>query len=778
MRAGDAEAVRNLPQTLVKTWRGVPHGWLLIHEAVDSGHPACIAALADAGAGGTFGAFNIDGNTPAILAAKAGHTACLEMLVQQGCASSLEISARGTLYTAAHLAACEGHAECLRVLARHGASPTFALTDAKGATPAIAAARSGHSECLDVLFEHAGVEALVITKREDGRTPAHVAASHGQARFLTVLAKHGASATFVLGDAKSTTPAMIAAYYGHPECIDVRFECSGVDALTMTNRTDKQTPAHFAAKEGRAECLKRMALHAGADALRATARAGKTPAYYAAQNGHTVCIDVLAELNMVDTLCCCTASHSVVHVAASNGHLDVLKRLRSAFTNYLLSQRPLFEAIQLQNHAFQALGATTIETSEIVDTIKVHTRLAIDSAGESPVEAALDAEHLDCVRYLVQIGGATELHDGIAADPDSLESWPENLLLTEPGLLNFACKRAWISHVMQSAVDDAGSAELALHSRRGAVLDGLCSAMGVNETTGELVSNGGGGVAPQPMAVQYIGEAAAGAGLRREWFDEVVREIMDGKKGLFRSGDGGRTKHPNGDSAVLAGPDHLSYFALLGRIAGLALYHREAIDVRWTDAFVKAVLEMPVVPDDLELVDPELHANKVVYLRSLGADDVAALELTFEDDPSSALMGTQPSIPLKEGGAEIGVTRDNLEEYLQLWVEHRLVGSIRSQVKAFQNGLGVFVPAELRRQLRDCCTACDFQLMVSGTPVINVADWKASTVYTDGLVAESVVVSWFWTLVQGMGQADQAALLHFVTGSSRAPADGFTQLMG
>jgi hypothetical protein len=68
--------------------------------------------------------------------------------------------------------------------------------------------------------------------------------------------------------------------------------------------------------------------------------------------------------------------------------------------------------------------------------------------------------------------------------------------------------------------------------------------------------------------------------------------------------------------------------------------------------------------------------------------------------------------------------------------------------------------------------------MVSGTPVIDVADWTSSTVYTDGLAPESDVVSWFWTIVQAMDQAEQAAVLHFVTGSSHAPADGFTQLMG
>jgi len=53
------------------------------------------------------------------------------------------------------------------------------------------------------------------------------------------------------------------------------------------------------------------------------------------------------------------------------------------------------------------------------------------------------------------------------------------------------------------------------------------------------------------------------------------------------------------------------YFALLGRVAGLALYHQEPLDVRWSDAFVKAVLEMPITADDLRSVDPELHERKV-----------------------------------------------------------------------------------------------------------------------------------------------------------------------
>ena len=42
------------------------------------------------------------------------------------------------------------------------------------------------------------------------------------------------------------------------------------------------------------------------------------------------------------------------------------------------------------------------------------------------------------------------------------------------------------------------------------------------------------------------------------------------------------------ESATTAGADHLSDFALLGRIAGLALYHRETLDASWTSSFLKA----------------------------------------------------------------------------------------------------------------------------------------------------------------------------------------------
>ena len=99
-------------------------------------------------------------------------------------------------------------------------------------------------------------------------------------------------------------------------------------------------------------------------------------------------------------------------------------------------------------------------------------------------------------------------------------------------------------------------------------------------------------------------------------------------------------------------------------------------------------------------------------------------------------------------------------------------------MRAFRNGLGVLVNAELRAQLRRCLTARDFQLLVCGVESIDVAEWQRETCYSNGFSAATPVVVWFWELVAKMVDIDKSALLHFCTGSSRKPGGGFAALMG
>ena len=157
------------------------------------------------------------------------------------------------------------------------------------------------------------------------------------------------------------------------------------------------------------------------------------------------------------------------------------------------------------------------------------------------------------------------------------------------------------------------------------------------------------------------------------------------------------------------------------------------------------------------------------------ADDT---EVGQQDFVVEASKRRRVLVELKPGGANTEVTPDNLEEYLQLYAEHHLIGAIREQVNAFRQGLGVFLDEALMAKLRACCTVAEFQLMLCGAPEIDVDDWQASTEYLGGYSAGSDPVKWFWAEVRGMTPEERGQLLFFCTGSARAPATGFADLMG
>ena len=177
-----------------------------------------------------------------------------------------------------------------------------------------------------------------------------------------------------------------------------------------------------------------------------------------------------------------------------------------------------------------------------------------------------------------------------------------------------------------------------------------------------------------------------GDGVRREWFNVVADELLQPDCGLFLSKDGGRTLQPNPHSQLAAGADHLSHFCLLGRVTGLAVYHKEPLPAHWSSAFIKAVCGFSVTLEDVESVDPELYGKRLAYLRDGGyasrdGIELADLGLVFTDDSNAEeYSAAGAAIELKPGGAEVEVTEENKAEYLQLFAEHRLVGAIRPQV--------------------------------------------------------------------------------------------------
>ena len=132
------------------------------------------------------------------------------------------------------------------------------------------------------------------------------------------------------------------------------------------------------------------------------------------------------------------------------------------------------------------------------------------------------------------------------------------------------------------------------------------------------------------------------------------------------------------------------------------------------------------------------------------------------------------TVELTPGGSGIDVDSSNVEEYVQLRLQDRMLHSVNNRLAAFLLGIYAVVP----QHLLSIFDYMELELLVGGMPSISLADWKLHTVYAGDFTAAHEVVVWFWKTVEEFEPHEQAKLLQFVTGSSRVPAHGFEALQG
>nr|XP_008005674.2 E3 ubiquitin-protein ligase HACE1 isoform X7 [Chlorocebus sabaeus]XP_037857001.1 E3 ubiquitin-protein ligase HACE1 isoform X7 [Chlorocebus sabaeus] len=270
----------------------------------------------------------------------------------------------------------------------------------------------------------------------------------------------------------------------------------------------------------------------------------------------------------------------------------------------------------------------------------------------------------------------------------------------------------------------------------------------------EVVSKANCAKLKQGIAVRFHGEEGMGQGVVREWFDILSNEIVNPDYALFTQSADGTTFQPNSNSYV--NPDHLNYFRFAGQILGLALNHRQLVNIYFTRSFYKHILGIPVNYQDVASIDPE-YAKNLQWILDNDISDLG-LELTFSVETD--VFGAMEEVPLKPGGGSILVTQNNKAEYVQLVTELRMTRAIQPQINAFLQGFHMFIPPSLI-QLFD---EYELELLLSGMPEIDVSDWIKNTEYTSGYEREDPVIQWFWEVVEDITQEERVLLLQFVTG--------------
>ncbi|KIJ39919.1 hypothetical protein M422DRAFT_257242 [Sphaerobolus stellatus SS14] len=341
----------------------------------------------------------------------------------------------------------------------------------------------------------------------------------------------------------------------------------------------------------------------------------------------------------------------------------------------------------------------------------------------------------------------------------SLMSGSFALLVQNPRVLDFDNKRNYFYQQLRRRPHTREHhGTLQLNVRRQRVFED--SFQYLQRKTGEQIKYG-------KLSVRFYDEEGVDAGgVTREWFQILARQMFNPDYALFQPCAADKlTYQPNRASWV--NPEHLTFFKFVGRIIGKAIFDNRLLEAYFARSVYRQLLGKLVDYRDVEWVDPEYY-NSLVWILE---NDPTPLDLTFSTEANE--FGVTSVVELKEGGATIAVTNENKREFVQLSAQYRLTNSIKEQLNALLGGFYDVIPKDLISIFNEK----EVELLISGTPDIDIDEWRAATEY-NGYTSSDPVIVWWWRALKSFNRDERAKVLSFATGTSRVPLGGFGELQG
>ncbi|XP_018009792.1 E3 ubiquitin-protein ligase TRIP12-like, partial [Hyalella azteca] len=323
------------------------------------------------------------------------------------------------------------------------------------------------------------------------------------------------------------------------------------------------------------------------------------------------------------------------------------------------------------------------------------------------------------------------------------------------------------------------------------------------------------------LEIQYSGEVGSGLGPTLEFYAIVSREMKKAELELWRGqsvaveeetveGSSKTVKYVHATTGLYPTPLPKTMksaamnkikqkFKFLGKFMAKAVMDSRMVDLSLHECMLKWMLgeERSLGLADVLSLDPEfgvtlrqLHALVLQkrrvqdqarvqgYSTQQLENDVRNITLdgcSVEDLSLNFTLPGYPNIELKKGGADICVTIDNLDQYLQLVVEWLLREGVWRQMEAFKEGfdsvfpmsqLQVFYPEELEQVFCGSNAPSHWDIKV-----------LAECCKPDhGYTHDSRAVKYLLQILSEYSAKDQRNFLQFTTGSPRLPVGGFRSL--
>lgn len=315
------------------------------------------------------------------------------------------------------------------------------------------------------------------------------------------------------------------------------------------------------------------------------------------------------------------------------------------------------------------------------------------------------------------------------------------------------------------------------------------------------------GSSPSVLEVEYFDEVGTGLGPTLEFFSTVSKEFSKKKLKIWRENDSGSSgaEYAFGQRGLFPAPmsdeqaeqdsgkKQLHAFKILGKFVARSMLDSRIIDISFNPAFFR-------IADTLSSVAPSLGTVKAVdeglakslimlkqfvtaknsiqenrtlsskeksrAIRSIVVDGVRVDDLSLD----FTLPG-YPAIELVPDGANVPLTIENVDQYVERVVDMTLGSGVRRQVDAFRSGFSQVFPYSALRAF----TPSELVMLFGQAE----EDWSIATLMDSikadhGFNMDSKSVR---NLLQTMSQLDKQQrrdFLQFVTGSPKLPIGGMS----
>ena len=268
------------------------------------------------------------------------------------------------------------------------------------------------------------------------------------------------------------------------------------------------------------------------------------------------------------------------------------------------------------------------------------------------------------------------------------------------------------------------------------------------------------------IKVKFKGEEEGDAGgIMREWLTSLFKEFQKPENKLF-------TKADTSDFSLKIYNDKnydknkLKIFDFIGKIFVIALLNDLTINSCFNIYIYKIILDEPVEIEDLVFIDTEIY-HSIKKLQNL--NDFSNLELYFAENEKDE-NGNINNVNLILEGSNIPVTKENMLYYFQKKIEY-IMNKDRIYINHIKKSIFSYIPEFLIKIF----SANELELILNGTPFIDVSDWIENTIYEGYSPSDDIIIK-FWNIVKNLPQEKLSRLLQFSTGSTRVPVGGFKSL--